>query len=117
MQRMQEVVGRARAAFNSGRCRSLEFRMQQLKALERMVQEKEEEILAAIKADLHKVWAGGRFLPSAVPGQQSALKGKREGQGLPLLCQVAFADVSRFADGSARVPPRSATAIPEKELV
>ncbi|XP_074888981.1 aldehyde dehydrogenase family 3 member A2-like [Buteo buteo] len=54
MQRMQEVVGRARAAFNSGRCRSLEFRMQQLKALERMVQEKEEEILAAIKADLHK---------------------------------------------------------------
>ncbi|KAM9614933.1 aldehyde dehydrogenase family 3 member A2-like isoform 2-T3 [Morphnus guianensis] len=54
MERMQEVVGRARAAFNSGRCRSLEFRMQQLKALERMVQEKEEEILAAIKADLHK---------------------------------------------------------------
>uniref|UniRef100_A0A663FEJ4 Aldehyde dehydrogenase family 3 member A2 n=1 Tax=Aquila chrysaetos chrysaetos TaxID=223781 RepID=A0A663FEJ4_AQUCH len=55
MERMQEVVGRARAAFNSGRCRSLEFRMQQLKALERMVREKEEEILAAIKADLHKV--------------------------------------------------------------
>ncbi|KAM9614943.1 aldehyde dehydrogenase family 3 member A2-like isoform 2-T8 [Morphnus guianensis] len=54
MERMQEVVGQARAAFNSGRCRSLEFRMQQLKALERMVQEKEEEILAAIKADLHK---------------------------------------------------------------
>ncbi|KAM9614947.1 aldehyde dehydrogenase family 3 member A2-like isoform 2-T2 [Morphnus guianensis] len=54
MERMQEVVGRARAAFNSGRCRSLEFRMRQLKALERMVQEKEEEILAAIKADLHK---------------------------------------------------------------
>ncbi|KAM9272600.1 aldehyde dehydrogenase family 3 member A2 [Morus bassanus] len=54
MERMQQVVGRARAAFNSGRCRSLEFRMQQLKALERMVQEKEEEILAAIKADLHK---------------------------------------------------------------
>ncbi|KAM7088573.1 aldehyde dehydrogenase family 3 member A2 isoform 1-T1 [Ciconia maguari] len=54
MERMQQVVGRARAAFNSGRCRSLEFRMQQLKALERMVQEKEKEILAAIKADLHK---------------------------------------------------------------
>ncbi|KFQ96526.1 Fatty aldehyde dehydrogenase, partial [Nipponia nippon] len=62
---MQQVVGRARAAFNSGRCRSLEFRMQQLKALERMVQEKEKEILAAIKADLHKVRVGGgsrRFL-------------------------------------------------------
>ncbi|NXG59175.1 AL3A2 dehydrogenase, partial [Hemiprocne comata] len=54
MERMQQVVGRARAAFNSGRCRSLEFRMQQLKALERMVQEKEKEILAALKADLHK---------------------------------------------------------------
>ncbi|NXP45666.1 AL3A2 dehydrogenase, partial [Heliornis fulica] len=54
MERMRQVVERARAAFNSGRCRSLEFRMQQLKALERMVQEKEEEILAAIRADLHK---------------------------------------------------------------
>ncbi|KAM9370624.1 aldehyde dehydrogenase family 3 member A2-like [Phaethornis superciliosus] len=54
MERMQQVVGRARAAFNSGRCRSLEFRLEQLKALERMVQEKEQEILAAIKADLHK---------------------------------------------------------------
>ncbi|XP_014808744.1 PREDICTED: fatty aldehyde dehydrogenase-like [Calidris pugnax] len=54
MEKMQQVVGRARAAFNSGRCRSLEFRLQQLKALERMVQEKEKEILAAIKADLHK---------------------------------------------------------------
>ncbi|NWH77073.1 AL3A2 dehydrogenase, partial [Piaya cayana] len=51
---MQEIVGRARAAFNSGRSRPLEFRVQQLKALERMVQEKEKEILAAIKADLHK---------------------------------------------------------------
>ncbi|NXU47615.1 AL3A2 dehydrogenase, partial [Turnix velox] len=54
MERMKQVVERARAAFNSGRCRSLEFRLQQLKALERMVQEKEREILAAIKADLHK---------------------------------------------------------------
>jgi len=58
MERVQQVVGRARAAFNSGRCRSLEFRLQQLKALERMVREKEKEILAAIKADLHKVWVG-----------------------------------------------------------
>ncbi|XP_068010856.1 aldehyde dehydrogenase family 3 member A2-like isoform X2 [Melanerpes formicivorus] len=54
MERIQEVVGQARAAFNSGRCRALEFRIQQLKALERMVKEKEREILAAIKADLHK---------------------------------------------------------------
>ncbi|NXV91661.1 AL3A2 dehydrogenase, partial [Calonectris borealis] len=54
MEKMQQIVGRARAAFNSGRCRSLEFRMQQLKAVERMVREKEKEIMAAIKADLHK---------------------------------------------------------------
>ncbi|NXN10005.1 AL3A2 dehydrogenase, partial [Indicator maculatus] len=54
MERIQEVVGQARAAFNSGRCRSLEFRIQQLKALQRMVKEKEREILAAMKTDLHK---------------------------------------------------------------
>ncbi|NWW71549.1 AL3A2 dehydrogenase, partial [Climacteris rufus] len=54
METMQQVVGRARAAFNSGRSRSLEFRIQQLKALERMVNEREKEILAALKADLHK---------------------------------------------------------------
>ncbi|XP_051491611.1 aldehyde dehydrogenase family 3 member A2-like [Apus apus] len=54
MEGMQQVVGRARAAFSSGRSRSLEFRMQQLKALERMVQEKEKEIQAALQADLHK---------------------------------------------------------------
>ncbi|KAK4812241.1 hypothetical protein QYF61_011263 [Mycteria americana] len=80
MERMQQVVGRARAAFNSGRCRLLEFRMQQLKALERMVQEKEKEILAAIKADLHKVWVGGFSLllcvESGQPGRES---GKAEG--------------------------------------
>ncbi|XP_066835856.1 aldehyde dehydrogenase family 3 member A2-like isoform X3 [Anser cygnoides] len=54
MEGMQQVVGRARAAFGSGRCRPLEFRMQQLKNLERMVREKEEEIAAALRADLHK---------------------------------------------------------------
>ncbi|KAM7088575.1 LOW QUALITY PROTEIN: aldehyde dehydrogenase family 3 member A2-like [Ciconia maguari] len=50
---MQQVVGRMRD-FNPGRCCSLEFRMQQLKALERMVQEKEEILAGAMKADLHK---------------------------------------------------------------
>ncbi|NWR33181.1 AL3A2 dehydrogenase, partial [Tachuris rubrigastra] len=54
MERMQHVIARARAAFNSGRSRPLEFRIQQLKSLERMVQEKEKEILAALHADLHK---------------------------------------------------------------
>ncbi|KFW86503.1 Fatty aldehyde dehydrogenase, partial [Manacus vitellinus] len=51
---IEKVVRQARAAFNSGRSRSLEFRIQQLKALERMVKEKEKEILAALHADLHK---------------------------------------------------------------
>lgn len=73
MERMQRVVGQARAAFRSGRCRSLEFRLQQLKGLERMLQEREQEILAAIHADLHKVRGGGRFLPS-VRGPRSALR-------------------------------------------
>ncbi|NXD02134.1 AL3A2 dehydrogenase, partial [Certhia familiaris] len=54
MEKMQQIVGRARAAFKSGRSRPLEFRIQQLKSLERMVQEKEKEILAALKADLNK---------------------------------------------------------------
>ncbi|XP_040388648.1 aldehyde dehydrogenase family 3 member A2 isoform X12 [Cygnus olor] len=54
MEGMQQVVGRARAAFSSGRCRSLEFRMQQLQNLERMVREKEKEIAAALRSDLHK---------------------------------------------------------------
>ncbi|KFU86274.1 Fatty aldehyde dehydrogenase, partial [Chaetura pelagica] len=44
----------ARAPFPWGGSRSLEFRLQQLKALERMVQEKEQEIQAALQADLHK---------------------------------------------------------------
>ncbi|NXV61031.1 AL3A2 dehydrogenase, partial [Molothrus ater] len=54
MEKMQQIVGRARAAFRSGRSRPLEFRIQQLKALERMVQEKEKEIMRALKADLNK---------------------------------------------------------------
>uniref|UniRef100_A0A8B9PZY5 Aldehyde dehydrogenase family 3 member A2 n=1 Tax=Apteryx owenii TaxID=8824 RepID=A0A8B9PZY5_APTOW len=67
MEAIRQAVERARAAFKSGRCRSLEFRIQQLKALERMVHEREKEILGAIEADLHKVWVGGeRFLRAAV---------------------------------------------------
>ncbi|XP_066419861.1 aldehyde dehydrogenase family 3 member A2-like [Molothrus aeneus] len=54
MEKMQQIVSRARAAFRSGRSRPLEFRIQQLKALERMVQEKEKEIMRALKADLNK---------------------------------------------------------------
>ncbi|XP_074869633.1 aldehyde dehydrogenase family 3 member A2-like isoform X2 [Carettochelys insculpta] len=47
-------VERARAAFRAGRARSPGFRLQQLRALERMVEEKQREIAAALKADLNK---------------------------------------------------------------
>ncbi|XP_023591297.1 aldehyde dehydrogenase family 3 member A2 isoform X3 [Trichechus manatus latirostris] len=47
-------VQRARAAFRSGRSRPLQFRLQQLEALRRMVQERERDILEAIGADLCK---------------------------------------------------------------
>lgn len=75
---MAEVVGRARAAFSSGRSRPLEFRLQQLRNLQRMVQEKEREILAAIGADLHKVWGS---VPSFVPhggGRPRAVRAPRD---------------------------------------
>ncbi|XP_006877494.1 PREDICTED: fatty aldehyde dehydrogenase [Chrysochloris asiatica] len=51
---MEQQVQRARAAFRSGRSRPLRFRLQQLEALRRMVQEREKDILAAIGADLCK---------------------------------------------------------------
>ncbi|KAM9117878.1 aldehyde dehydrogenase family 3 member A2-like isoform 1-T1 [Pangshura tecta] len=50
----QEAVARARAAFRAGRSRPLSFRLGQLRALERLVKEKEAEIVAALQADLHK---------------------------------------------------------------
>lgn len=52
---MERQVQRLRQAFRSGRSRPLRFRQQQLEALRRMVQEREEDILAAIAADLSKV--------------------------------------------------------------
>lgn len=93
MERVQQIVGRARAAFNSGRSRPLEFRIQQLKALERMVQEKEKEILAALKADLNKVCVVRGSLPRAVHGQWVTLSKA----GRP---RAAFA----VTDGFCRVP-------------
>lgn len=81
MERMQQIVGRARAAFRTGRSRPLEFRIQQLKALERMVQEKEKQILAALKADLNKVCVGKGSLPVPLHGQWVTLS---KAAGLPL---------------------------------
>ncbi|XP_027717473.1 fatty aldehyde dehydrogenase isoform X2 [Vombatus ursinus] len=51
---MEQLVLRARAAFQTGRSRPLSFRLQQLRALQRMVQECQKEILGALAQDLHK---------------------------------------------------------------
>lgn len=55
MSKISEVVQRARAAFNSGRTRSLQFRIQQLEGLRRMIKEREKDIAGALAADLHRV--------------------------------------------------------------
>lgn len=55
MSKISEVVQRARAAFNSGKTRPLQFRIQQLEGLRRMIKEREKDIAGALTADLHKV--------------------------------------------------------------
>uniref|UniRef100_A0A8C5UXP8 Aldehyde dehydrogenase, dimeric NADP-preferring n=1 Tax=Microcebus murinus TaxID=30608 RepID=A0A8C5UXP8_MICMU len=54
MSKISEAVQRARAAFASGRTRPLQFRVQQLEALRRMIQERRQDIAGALAADLHK---------------------------------------------------------------
>eukprot|EP00061_Rhincodon_typus_P014137 g40977.t1 len=54
MEGIKHVVSTARAAYNRGKSRPLEFRIQQLKALERMINEKKEEFSVALKKDLRK---------------------------------------------------------------
>lgn len=51
----RQVVKRAKEAFLSGRTRPLEFRLQQLQALQRMITEKETEISTALKQDINRV--------------------------------------------------------------
>ncbi|KAM9320656.1 aldehyde dehydrogenase family 3 member A2-like [Gastrophryne carolinensis] len=51
---MKQVVERARQAFATGKTRSLDFRIQQLKAFRRMINENDAEIRKALIADLHK---------------------------------------------------------------
>ncbi|XP_058490047.1 aldehyde dehydrogenase, dimeric NADP-preferring-like [Solea solea] len=50
----RQAVQRAREAFLSGRTRPLEFRLQQLNALQRMITEKETEISTALKQDINR---------------------------------------------------------------
>ncbi|KAM8975457.1 aldehyde dehydrogenase family 3 member A2-like [Pelodytes ibericus] len=51
---MKEIVDTARRAFATGKTRSIDFRIQQLLALKRMITENEAEIKKALKADLNK---------------------------------------------------------------
>ena len=76
MSAISEVVQRARAAFNSGRTRPLQFRVQQLEGLRRLIREREKDLVGALAADLHKVLGPttgdadcvrrGRLLPAGV---------------------------------------------------
>ncbi|KAG1369932.1 putative Aldehyde dehydrogenase family 3 member H1 [Cocos nucifera] len=53
-ERAAEMVAEMREIFRSGKTRSLEWRAAQLKALVRMIEEKEADIMAALDADLAK---------------------------------------------------------------
>lgn len=50
----RQAVNRAKEAFLSGRTRPLEFRLQQLHALQRMITEKETEICTSLKQDINR---------------------------------------------------------------
>lgn len=60
MSREELAVQRARKAFQTGRTKPLEFRLQQLKSLLRFISERRSDIAAAVKEDLGKVsWGSG----------------------------------------------------------
>ncbi|XP_051959592.1 aldehyde dehydrogenase family 3 member A2b [Xyrauchen texanus] len=54
MSREQKAVERARKAFHTGRTKSLEYRVTQLKNLQRFVKERQKEIAEGLKKDLSK---------------------------------------------------------------
>lgn len=55
MSREQKAVERARKAFCTGRSKLLEYRIGQLKNLQRFIVERQKEIADALKKDLNKV--------------------------------------------------------------
>ncbi|XP_032901617.1 aldehyde dehydrogenase family 3 member A2-like [Amblyraja radiata] len=54
MDRIKTAVAGARAAYNLGKTRPLEFRLQQLRAMEKMLTERKDLISEALQKDLHK---------------------------------------------------------------
>lgn len=51
----KQALRQAKEAFLSGRTRPIEFRLQQLQELQRMITEKEAEICTALKQDINRV--------------------------------------------------------------
>lgn len=49
-----QIVSGLRATFRSGRTRPLEWRVQQLQAIMKMVQENEDAVMDALRSDLRK---------------------------------------------------------------
>ncbi|KAK2111066.1 Aldehyde dehydrogenase, dimeric NADP-preferring [Saguinus oedipus] len=89
MSQISETIRRARAAFNSGRTRPLQFRIQQLEALRRMIQEREQELAGALAADLHKCRRLAMGRGGVQPGEvQEAAETGRPAlpSAAPLLC-------------------------------
>ncbi|XP_055513609.1 aldehyde dehydrogenase family 3 member A2-like [Leucoraja erinacea] len=54
MDRVKTAVAGARAAYNLGKTRPLEFRLQQLRAMEKMLTERKDLFSEALQKDLHK---------------------------------------------------------------
>ncbi|XP_061136977.1 aldehyde dehydrogenase, dimeric NADP-preferring-like isoform X1 [Syngnathus typhle] len=50
----RQIIQHTRGAFESGRTRPLEFRLQQLQALQRMISEREVDIVTALKQDINR---------------------------------------------------------------
>lgn len=92
MSKFSEVVQRARAAFNSGKTRPLQFRIQQLEALRRMIKDHEKDIVGALTADLHKVRPASPHPPRRLEEQQEgSLLASRTSAARLALCAQLFA--------------------------
>ncbi|KAJ8953556.1 hypothetical protein NQ318_002976 [Aromia moschata] len=53
-QNAEEIVSRVRNTFESGKTKPIQFRIKQLQAMKRMLEENKDEIVKALEQDLHK---------------------------------------------------------------
>jgi len=63
---MSQVVQSTRAVFRSGRTLPTEWRIEQLKAMLRLLEEQDEALTAAMQQDLNKVMAAFMFYSGLV---------------------------------------------------